>query len=185
MRKLIVFNFLTLDGFFEGSNKEIDWFNVDEEFHEFAIAQLNSADPLLFGRVTYQHMASYWPTQQAIANNPIIAKRMNSIEKIVVSRTLNKAEWNNTTLIKKNVAERIMKIKQLPGEDIFIFGSGALSSYLYSNGLIDEFRLMINPVALGKGNAFFKGLDEKLNLKLKRTKTFDSGNVLLYYETVA
>lgn len=183
MRKLIVFNLLTLDGFFEGPNKEIDWHNVNDEFNEFAISQLNSTDLLLFGRVTYQLMESWWPTEQGIADDPVIANRMNNIQKIVVSRTLGKAEWNNTILIKEEVVEKIMKFKQMPGEDIFIFGSGELSSYLLSNGLIDEYRLMINPVALGKGNTFFKGLNEKLNMKLLRTKTFESGNVLLYYGT--
>ncbi|MCL6099495.1 MAG: dihydrofolate reductase family protein [Bacteroidetes bacterium] len=185
MRKVIVFNLLSLDGFYEGPNRELDWFNVDGEFHEFAAAQMNSTDLLLFGRATYQHMESWWPTEQGIASDPVIADRMNNIQKIVVSRTLDKAEWNNTTLIKQNVAEEITKLKQQPGEDIFIFGSGELASCLNSNGLIDEFRLMINPVALGRGNAFFKGLNERLNLKLLKTKTFDSGNVLLYYETVA
>lgn len=181
MRKLIVFNLLSLDGFYEGPNRELDWFNVDGEFHEFAAAQMNSTDLLLFGKATYQHMESWWPTEQGIASDPVIANRMNNIQKIVVSTTLDKAEWSNTTLIKENVAERIMKFKQMPGEDIFIFGSGALSSFLHANGLIDQYRLMINPVALGNGNAFFKGLDERLNLKLLKTKTFESGNVLLYY----
>jgi len=182
MRKVVVFNLLTLDGFFEGTNREIDWFNVDEEFHEFAAAQLCSTDLLLFGRVTYRHMANWWPTEQAITGDPAIAKRMNSIQKIVVSKTLDKAEWNNTKLIKKNIVKEILKLKQLYGEDIFIFGSGELSSFLNANGLIDEFRLLINPVALGKGNSFFKGLNERMDLKLLKTKTFDSGNVLLYYK---
>src|SRR5947209_13503348 len=110
MRNLFLFMMVTLDGFFEGPNQEIDWHNVDEEFNEFAIQQLNDLDTLLFGRVTYQLMASYWPTPIAIENDPIVADKMNTVPKIVFSKTLDKAEWINSRLVKENSAEEISKL---------------------------------------------------------------------------
>jgi dihydrofolate reductase len=182
MRKLIFFMLTTLDGFYEGPNKEIDWHNVDEEFNEFAIEQLNSVDVLLFGRVTYELMASYWPTPAATTNDPIVADKMNGLPKIVFSKTLSSVEWQNTRLVKENIAEEISKLKQQPGKDLIIFGSSDLAVTLIQHGLIDEYRIMVNPVVLGNGKSLFKGINHKLNLKLLKTKTFRSGNVLLYYQ---
>jgi len=182
MRKMILYMLTTLDGFYEGPNKEIDWHNVDEEFNEFAIEQLNSVDVLLFGRVTYELMASYWPTPAATTNDPIVADKMNSLPKIVFSKTLSSVEWQNTRLVKENIAEEISKLKQQPGKDLIIFGSSDLAVTLIQHGLIDEYRIMVNPVVLGNGKHLFKGINHKLNLKLLKTKTFRSGNVLLYYQ---
>jgi dihydrofolate reductase len=182
MRKVILFDMATLDGFFAGPNGEIDWHRVDEEFNEFAIAQLDSADGLLFGRVTYQGMASYWPTDMARTDDPIVAGKMNTLPKIVFSRTLDKVEWNNTRLVKGNVEEEISKLKQQPGQDWLLFGSADLASTLTNLGLIDEYRIMVNPVVLGSGQPLFKGMKEKLNLKLTSAKTFRNGNVLLCYQ---
>ena len=184
MRKVILFNLVTLDGFFEGPNGEIDWHNVDEEFNEFAVHQVNTADGLIFGRVTYELMASYWPTPAAQADDPIVAEKMNTMPKIVFSRTLNTVEWNNTRLVKGDAAEEISKIKQQPGRDLLIFGSADLASNLTNLGLIDEYRIMVNPVVLGKGKPLFKDIKGKLNLRLLRTRNFSNGNVLLYYEPV-
>jgi dihydrofolate reductase len=170
---------ISLDGFFEGPNQDINWHNVDDEFNDFAIEQLNTADILLFGRVTYQLMAGYWPS--AGDDDPIIAEKMNTISKIVFSRTLEKADWNNTRLIKDHIAEEIMKLKQQPGKDLFIFGSADLAVTFIQNNLIDEYRIMISPVILGRGTPMFKDLAHKLNLQLLRAKIFKSGNVLLYY----
>lgn len=184
MRKLIMFNMLTLDGYFEGTNREIDWHVVDKEFNEFAIEQLNSADVLLFGRITYQLMAAYWPTEQTIKNDPVVAGIMNSISKIVFSKTLTSIEWNNSRLIKENAAEEIIKLKKEKGKDIIILGSGNLTSFLTQLRLIDEFRIMLNPVILGNGNPLFKTIKGKIELKLIKTRAFNSGNVLLYYEPI-
>ncbi len=173
---------VTLDGFFEGSTHEIDWHNVDGEFNEFAIEQIGTVDVLLFGRVTYQMMASYWPTPSVIANDPIVAGQMNRVPKIVFSRTLEKAEWNNTRLIKDHIAEEIMTLKQQPGKDLALFGSANLMSTLMQLDLIDEHRVMVNPVILGSGNPLFKRTKDKRNLKLIKTKTFSNGNVLLCYQ---
>jgi dihydrofolate reductase len=173
---------VSLDGFFEGPNRELDWHNVDQEFNEFAIDQLNSLDFLLFGRVTYEMMASYWPTPAALRDDPIVAGRMNALPKIVISKTLDKAEWNNTRLMKDHIAEEIGKLKQQPGKDMAIFGSSDLATSLTELGLVDEYRIMVNPVVLGAGKPLFKGIPGRLQLKLVKTKTFHNGNVLLYYE---
>ena len=177
-----MFNMMTLDGFFEGPSGDLFWHNVDAEFNEFAIAQLNSADGILFGRKTYEMMASYWPSEAAITDDPIVAGLMNKMPKFVLSRTLTKAEWNNTKLIKGNIAEEITKLKQQPGKDLLLFGSADLASTLTSLGLIGEYRIMVNPVVLGNGAPLFKGVKEKLQFKLVNTKMFRSGNVLLYYQ---
>src|SRR6185295_1195127 len=115
MRKVIFQMMISLDGFFEGPNREIDWHNVDEEFNEYAIDLLDNVDVLLFGRVTYELMANYWPTLSATTDDPIVASKMNSLPKIVFSRTLEKADWNNTRLVKENIAEEVSKLKQQPG----------------------------------------------------------------------
>jgi dihydrofolate reductase len=184
MRKVFLFNMTTLDGYFEGPNQDISWHNVDEEFNEFAIEQLNEVDTLLFGRVTYQGMASYWPTELAISDDPEVAGLMNSLPKVVFSKTLDKAEWNNSKLVKENVTEEVLKLKQQPGKDIAIFGSSDLAVTLAEHGLIDEYRLIVNPVFLGGGTPLLNGIKEKLNLKLFNTRIFKSGNVLLYYAPV-
>ena len=184
MRNVFLFMMITLDGFFEGPNQEIDWHNVDEEFNEFAIHQLNDVDTLLFGRVTYQLMASYWPTQFAKENDPIVADKMNTVPKMVFSKTLDKAEWNNSRLVKEHVAEEISKLKQQQGRDLAIFGSSTLAVSLLQMGFIDELRVMVNPVVLGSGKSLFNGTHDKLNLKLLKMKTFRSGNVLLYYQPI-
>lgn len=182
MRKVILFNMITLDGFFEGPNREIDWHNVDAEFNVFAIDQLKVADLLLFGRVTYEMMAGYWSTAEAINDDPDVAARMNAIAKVVFSKTLPQAAWNNTRLVKDHAAEELTKLKGQPGQDILIFGSARLASTLTAAGLIDEYRVIINPVLLGGGTPLFQGLHGRLKLKLLQSRTFASGNVLLYYQ---
>jgi dihydrofolate reductase len=182
MRKIFLFMMVSLDGFFEGPDGDISWHNVDEEFNEFAVQQISEVDTLLFGRKTYEGMASYWPTEVAKRNDPIVAGLMNSIPKIVVSKTLEAVDWENTRLVKENVTEEISKLKRQAGKDIAIFGSANLTVTLTEAGLVDEYRVMVNPVALGDGKSLFNGLNHKLNLKLLKTKPFKSGNVLLYYE---
>jgi dihydrofolate reductase len=182
MRKIIIFMAITLDGFFEGPNGEIDWHNVDDEFNDFAIKQLDSVDTLLFGRVTYELMANYWPTPAALKDDPIVAGKMNSLPKIVFSRTLSMVNWQNTRLVNENVVEEVSKLKLQPGKDLIIFGSSDLACSFIRHGLVDEFRIMVNPVVLGNGKPLFNGIDKKLNLKLRNTRIFHSGNVLLYYQ---
>jgi dihydrofolate reductase len=173
---------VTLDGYFEGPSKgEIDWHNVDAEFNAFAIDQLNTSDLLLFGRITYEGMASYWPTPTAITNDPEIAHTMNTIPKIVFSRTLEKADWNNTRLIREDAAQAVADLKQQPGKAIGIFGSADFAATLTAHGLIDEYRLLVNPVVLSVGIPLFKPASDLLFLQLLSVRPFKSGNVLLSY----
>ncbi len=182
MKKLIIFNMITLDGFFEGVNKEIDWHNVDEEFNEFAIKQLDSVEAILFGRITYELMASYWPAQQAKEDDPIIAEKMNSKQKYVFSKSLKNAEWENTKLISNNIEKEINELKNQAKKDLIIFGSGNLSTNLLNLNLVDEIRLIINPVILGKGHLLFEDIRNHMKIHLLKTHTFNSGNVLLAYK---
>jgi dihydrofolate reductase len=137
---------------------------------------------LLFGRVTYQMMVSYWTTPMAQKDSPIVADGMNKAEKIVFSRTLKTADWNNTRVMNGNIAEEIKKLKQTPGKDMTILGSGSIVTLFAEHNLIDEYMIMIDPVAIGEGVPIFKGIKHPLNLKLTSTKTFKSGVVLLCYE---
>jgi len=184
MRKLHMFNLVTLDGYFAGPDGNIDWHNYDAEHNDFGIEQLQTIDTLIFGRVTFQMMASYWPSPAALANDAIAAGLMNNVPKIVASRTLESADWNNTRLIKQDVVAEIARLKQQPGKDMFIFGSGKLSATLTSAGLIDEYRLIVNPIVLGSGQPLFQAVKERLPLKLVNSRKFQNGNVLLYYQPV-
>jgi dihydrofolate reductase len=184
MRKLVSFMVVTLDGFYEGPNQEFDWPNVDDEFNEFAISQLNDIDALLFGRVTYEMMASYWPTPAAIEGDPATADRMNNVNKVVYSSTLDAADWQNTTLVKGDAAESVAELKRQPGKMLALFGSPHLTVGLLERGLLDELRVMVNPILLGGGASLFTGLKDRVSLELLTTTTFKSGNVLLRYRPV-
>ena len=182
MRKLGVFNLVTLDGYFAGQGGDISWHNVDEEFQELANAASNSGNTLLFGRVTYELMASYWPTPAAIKDDPVVARGMNSAEKIVFSRTLDKVDWNNTRLVKDGLLEEVRNLKEGSGKDLTVLGSGSVVSQLAQAGLIDEYQILLNPVVLGQGKTMFEGVKGRFSLKLTGTRTFKNGNVLLNYE---
>ena len=179
MRKLIMWNMVTLDGFFEGPNKELDWFRFDEELEKYIKDSQMQVDTFLFGRVTYQMMAAYWPSADGE-----IAHFMNNVPKIVFSRTLEKAEWKNTRLVRDNVPEEVSKLKQQSGNDLFIVGSANLAATLMQHGLIDEYRLGVNPVVLGSGAPLFKGSHDRLNLTLLEARTLASGLVILHYKPV-
>ena len=182
MRQLTAFNFITLDGYFKGPQEDLSWHRHGAEENEYAAENLGSGSTLLFGRVTYEMMAGYWPTPLAIQNDPIVAEGMNNADKIVFSRTLKKVEWKNTRLMKDNIEEEIKKMKQMPGKDMTILGSGSILTLFAQQGLIDEYQIMVDPVVLGNGTSIFKGIKHKLNLRLTRTRTFKSGVVLLCYE---
>jgi len=182
MRKLFVFNLMSLDGYFEGVNRDLGWHNVDAEFNEYAHGMLDSVDLLLFGRVTYDLMARFWPSPEALRDDPVTAERMNNLPKVVFSRTLDKASWNNTRLVKDRMEDEINRLKQLPGKDMVLLGSGDVMTQLAEQGLFDEYRIMVNPVVLGRGTPLFKGLEGRFNLKLLKTRMFRNGNVLLSYQ---
>jgi dihydrofolate reductase len=181
MRKVIVSNLMSLDGFMAGPEGEIDWFVVDKEFDAYAKELFDGVDTLLFGRVTYQLMASFWPTPAADAEDPFITERMNSLAKVVFSTTLEKAEWQNTRLVRTNPVEEISRLKRQPGANLMIFGSGTLLAALAPAGLIDEYRIVVNPVVLGSGKPLFNDIKERIGLQLLKTRTLSCGDVILYY----
>ncbi len=181
MGKVIVSEMVSIDGYFAGPNGEIDWHNVDAEFNEFAIRQLDTADLLLFGRVTYDLMVSWWPTPDGIKDDPEVARRMNALKKIVFSKTLHDPQWNNTETRTEINAEEIQKLKQSSDKNILIFGSGTIVRACTTLNLIDEYRLIVAPVVLGSGKSFFAGV-EKHKLKRVEAKPLGSENVLLTYQ---
>jgi len=185
MRKLIVFNQVTLDGYFAGMNGDISWAHrakKDPEFDAFVEDNAKSGGELVFGRVTYEMMNSFWPTPAAFEQFPVVAERMNSLPKLVFSRTLDKPTWKNTRLVKGDIAAEMRKIKNEPGEDLVIMGSGNIVSQLTQAGMIDEYQLVLFPIVLGKGRTMFDGVVKPLNLEPTKTRTFGNGNVLLCYE---
>lgn len=182
MRNIIFQNMISLDGYFEGPNKELDWHLVDDEFNDYAAGLLDSVDTLLFGRVTYQLMAGYWPTPEALADDPVIAAKMNGLQKVAFSRTLAQADWNNTRLVKADAVDEIRRLKQSPGKDMAIFGSSDLTVSLMGAGLVDEYRIFIAPLFLGGGKTLLQGLKDRLPLHLTDSRVFKSGLVLLNYK---
>lgn len=180
MREIFAFLMVTADGYHATSDGDLFWHNVDDEFDEWALAQIDAADTLLFGRVTYQGMAEFWSSPVALEVDPIMTERMNRYRKVVVSSTLAAADWAPSTLIRDDVIGQLTRLKEEPGQDIALLGSSTLAASLLTAGLIDELRLMVNPVALGSGLQVLAGA-ERRSLQLLRTRPFASGNVLLTY----
>jgi dihydrofolate reductase len=181
MRTLASFIITSLDGFYEGPDGEFDWPIVDEEFNEFAIRQLDGADTLGFGRATYQHMAAYWPTEQAQVNDPAITSRMNTQPKLVFSTTLEDAAWSATTIVRGEAAEEVTAIKATDGGELLVIGSAHLTAGLAEAGTLDELRIMVSPILIGQGRSLFENLGDRVSLTLLGVRQFDSGNVLLTY----
>ena len=183
MRKIIVMNRVSLDGFFAGPNGEIDWF-IHEAEVEKAAHEMMRPDTVLFGRKTYQMFESHWPRVAQDANasqgERVIAKELDQMTKIVFSNTLKEVTWVNSRLIKSDLAGEVKKLKQGQGADLTIFGSGTLVQQLANEGLIDEYLLILTPVILGTGKPMFKDVSKE-NLRLVETRNFKSGNVLLHY----
>ena len=189
MRKLMAFNHITLDGYFVDATGNFSWArkgNEDAEYAQFVAENASGGGELVFGGVTYRMMASYWPTPVADQHMPAVAKGMNAMRKVVFSRTLDKAEWNNTRLIKsKNESElaaEARKLKEEDGPGMCILGSGSIVAQLAAAGLIDEYQVVVDPVALGKGRSMFNGLSALLEMKLVKTRVFNNGKVFLAYE---
>ena len=184
MRKLLVFNSITADGYFTDKNGDMSWAHrpSDPEWDEFVAGNAQSGGELLFGRVTYEMMASFWPTPVAAKQFPEVAEGMNNSPKVVFSRTMDQATWQNTRLIKGNLTEEVRKLKEESGDHLVIMGSGSIISQLALENLIDEYQMVVNPIVLGAGRTMFDGINEKLKLKLTNTRAFGNGNVLLTYE---
>ena len=188
MPKLTAFIQVTLDGYFAATNGDISWAHKDRddaEWNAFVAGNAKGGSRLVFGRVTYELMANYWPTPLAVNNDPVIAEQMNNLPKVVFSRTLDNASWNNTKLVKGDIAAAIEKMKKEPGPDMAILGSGSIISQLAEQRLIDKLQIVVNPLVLGKGRKLFDRLDATLALRLLKTRVFGNGNVMLCYAPVA
>lgn len=188
MRRLIVFNHVSLDGYFVDAKGDMSWAKAgqqDPEWDAFVSENASGGGILVFGRVTYEMMASFWPTPFAIEHMPVVAEAMNSMPKIVFSRTLDRASWNNSTLLKGNLVMEMRRLKEESEEDMAIIGSGTLVAQLAPERLVDEFQIVVNPIVLGQGRTLFEGVTEKLPLKRTKTRAFANGNVLVCYAPTA
>ncbi|AIE87860.1 dihydrofolate reductase family protein [Fimbriimonas ginsengisoli] len=185
MRRLSVFNSVSLDGYFTDASGDMSWAHnslQDPEWNAFVEGNASGGGVLVFGRVTYEMMASFWPTPQAANMMPVVAREMNARQKVVFSNTLGEASWSNTTLIKGDLVAEMRRLKNEAGDDMVILGSGSIVSQLAKADLIDGFQIVTVPVALGGGRTLFEGLDERLRLKLTKSQAFGNGNVVSTYE---
>lgn len=178
MRRVVVTEFVSLDGVMEDPRWTFE-FDRGDDGEKFKLDEVLASDALLLGRVTYEGFAEAWPSR---TDEVGFADKMNSMAKFVVSTTLDEVEWNNSTLIKDNVAEEVSKLKQQPGQDILVAGSRQLVHTLMQHDLVDEYRLMVFPVVLGSGKRLFEDGSEKTRLKLVGTKTVGEGVLILTYE---
>jgi len=188
MRKIIVTMWMTLDGYIAGLNGEMDWIGeiYDEAMGRYETDLVSQADTLLLGRVTYQSFAGSWPSvpdnPNATEGEKIYARILNAMRKVVVSRTLESVDWNNSTLMKEVMPEEIERLKQEPGRDIVIYGSASLVRALTNLGLIDEYQILVHPVILGAGKPLFQDIEDRVKLQLVSSITHSSGVVLLTYQ---
>lgn len=186
-RKLIVFDQISLDGFYKGENDDLSWAHHDrndEEWNSFVRGNATGDGTLIFGRKTYEMMVSFWPTEMAKMHDPVMAERMNKLDKVVFSKKLKKVNWENTKLLNVDAVDAIRKLKSENGTELVVLGSGNLVAQFAEAGLIDELQIVIFPVALGKGKPLFAGMNDHQNFKLKSSRTFTNGNVFLSYEKV-
>jgi dihydrofolate reductase len=186
MSRLVVFQQISLDGYFKDKHGDMTWAknDGDEEFDAFSSENAKEGGVLLFGRVTYDMMSGFWPTPQAHKILPVVAERMNSLPKIVFSRTLRKASWNNTKVVNGDMIAEIRKMKKELGEGMAILGSGNVVSQLALADVIDEYQIVLNPIVLGGGRTMFDGIKERLNLKLTQSRIFRNGRISLSYKPV-
>jgi dihydrofolate reductase len=184
MAKLIVFNHCSVDGYVADAKGDMSWAKPagdDAEWDAFVAQNTSGNGKLLFGRVTYDMMRSYWPTPLAAQQMPAIAARMNNFRKVVFSRTLQSATWQNTKLVKSDIAAAVREMKHEPGEGMAILGSASIVAQLSQERLIDEFQMVMDPIALGGGKTMFQGIASPVRLRLLNARTFKNGKVLLTY----
>jgi dihydrofolate reductase len=196
MRRLFLQINVSLDGFIEDTDGEIDWHFADDEFEEFINETLRSIDAMVFGRVAYELLAQYWPTAAAdpdgaasrLGRNPRLhgeaARLMHELPKYVVSSSLEQVDWHNSHLLRGDVAAEIGKLKKQPGKDIALFAGAGVANTFMRLGLIDEYRLIVDPALLGGGTPLFQGGYPRTNLALRDVRRFESGAAVLYYEPV-
>jgi dihydrofolate reductase len=187
MRKLVVYNQISPDGYFVDHKGDMSWAHnsiEDKEWDEFVAGNATGGGVLLFGRITYELMAGFWPTEFAAQSMPVIAERMNNLPKILFSRITEKALWNYTKLIKENMVSEVRNMKNEKGMDMVIMGSGTIVSELTKEGLIDEYQFVVIPVILGRGRTMFEDIKEKVSIELTNSRTFTNGNVFLCYKRI-
>jgi len=184
MRKLSVIDQVSLDGYFADANREMNFARKgdrDPEWDAFVSGNASGGGTLLFGRVTYQMMAGFWSTPFAAETMPVVAERMNALSKVVFSRTLREAAWNNTKLVNGDLAGEVRRLKHEAGGDLTILGSGSIVAQLTQYGLIDEYTIVVVPIVLGSGRSLFEGVARNVPMKLVASRVFNNGNVVLTY----
>jgi dihydrofolate reductase len=188
MPSLMVFNSISLDGYFTGADGDLSWAHAadpnDQEWNDFVAgnAQAGAGGVLVFGRVTYEMMVAFWPTPEAAKAMPKVAEGMNTAQKIVFSKTLNGTAWQNTKIEKGDPVAEIRRLKAASGPDMVILGSGSIVSQLTQARLIDAYQFVVVPVVLGQGRTMFEGVTDRLQLKRTSERAFKNGNVLVGYE---
>jgi dihydrofolate reductase len=186
VRKIFLHINMSVDGFIEDANHEIDWHFVDDEFEEYINDVLRSIDGMIFGRVAHQLLAEYWPTADS---NPEVSQRhleaarmMNSLPKYVISNGPYDTDWHNSHVLSGDIAGAITRLKDQPGKDIALFAGAGVTQTFMRLDLIDEYRLVVNPALLGSGTPLFVPGHDRVKLELLKTRTFDSGAVVLFYK---
>jgi dihydrofolate reductase len=184
MARVIVFNQVSVDGYFKTLDGDISWAHAadDPEWNEFVGSNARGEGRLLFGRITYEMMVSFWPTPAAAKALPEVAAGMNAKEKIVFSRTLDKVSWKNARLVKGDLGMEVRVLKKEPGPDVVVLGSGTIVAQLARENLVDEYQLITFPIVLGKGKTMFEGLERSVPLKQTKTRAFKNGNILVCYQ---
>lgn len=194
-RRIVAFDRVTVDGYFAGSDGNLDWAVPDAEVDRAGAAAIPGFDAILFGRRTYEMFEAFWPhvgNASQNAPNPhmprqpspemrAMATMLNQTAKLVFSRTLSKVTWRNSRLLPELDAREIESIKRQPGKDLIIFGSGSIVSQLTEHGLIDEYQFVVSPLLLGGGRPLISGVSQALRLSLEEARPYPSGNVLLRY----
>lgn len=185
MPTLNVFNSISLDGYFTGANGDLSWAHAvpqDDEWRAFVSGNAGGKGALLFGRITYDMMAAFWPTPVAAQQMPEVAAGMNRLPKYVFSRSLKTSPWQNTTILNGDLATEVRKLKQQPGGDITVLGSGSLVAQLTEAGLVDTYQFVVVPVVLGSGRTMFEGVTSRPAFRPAKTRTFGNGNVVWWYD---
>lgn len=186
MRRVILDTIISLDGYYTSPKNEIDWFEFDKEEVEWSKEINRSVDTMLYGRVTYEEFSQFWPRAKPSPGgfDPEIIGQLNGLRKVVFSRTIKDTPWKPVEVIREDPASAVARLKQEPGKDMVVIGSGTLVSALMKSGLIDEYRVRVRPIILGAGKPLFVDQDARHPLRLISAVTFGNGVVALHYEPI-
>lgn len=188
MRKVILSMMVSLDGYIEGPNHEMDWSVWDEEMEDYMMNFLRETDTFIYGRRAYEVMKQYWPHVTTDPNFPDrdmeFVQRMNETPKLILSRSLTDVEWNSRIIHGDHMPQEIKTIKNQPGKNLALFAGAETASFFINHDLIDEYQIIINPVILGSGTPLFNHIRDKINVKLLKTQSFPSGIVILHYKSL-